>query len=413
MGQDHPRVEGKSFRGPRLFSSSLTPQSSPWLGDGAPAPGAVPSPGFCSWVPFFWLPPQVHLQPPPALETLQSWQLRAVHTGQSRVSGTDVSLGLSLAVTHLVRSEGRAQGNSPQPKYRAGLPGASDVLRCRKATRVAGNLPRESPGKHRQLGDQPPHWVLLQLVQRAGLGSCRAACMCCSGGQELPESCCCCCAEHTMSCLCICGSAHHAGIELPPPAHSIRPGHAVASSSHVPKGSTMARYTRQPWDPAQHSSSQRLWASSVSFPWREKWRGPARPCCATPQCEHCWEWGKVSGQGCLCQMGTVGLGTDRTGHRQGLPECLAERQPPQRAPQAPAQRVSLVVLETCPSVQEPLWGHGPAPLGSGSLHSLHRVCKRPVHSPVLYQAKMQELNEFLKLVLVSAFFFNFPSRQGG
>lgn len=34
---------------------------------------------------------------------------------------------------------------------------------------------------------------------------------------------------------------------------------------------------RQPWDPAQHSSSQHLWASSVSFPWREKWRGPAWP----------------------------------------------------------------------------------------------------------------------------------------
>lgn len=96
----------------------------------------------------------MHLQPPPALETLQSWQLRAVHAGQSRVSGTDVSLGLSLAVTHLVRSEGRAQGNSPQPKYRAGLPGASDALRCRKATQVAGNPPRDSPGKHREIRGQ-------------------------------------------------------------------------------------------------------------------------------------------------------------------------------------------------------------------------------------------------------------------
>lgn len=78
-----------------------------------------------------------------------------------------------------------------------------------------------------------------------------------------------------------------------------------------------------------------------------------------------------------------------------------------------SERVSLAILETCPSVQEPLWGHCPAPLGTGSLHSLHGVSKRPVHSPVLYQAKMQELNEFLKLVLVSAFFLNFPSRQGG
>lgn len=55
-----------------------------------------------------------------------------------------------------------------------------------------------------------------------------------------------------------------------------------------------------------------------------------------------------------------------------------------------------------------LWVHCPTPLGSGSLHSLHRVSKRPVHLPVLYQAKMQELNEFLKLVLVSAFFFISP-----
>lgn len=154
VGQDHLHVEGKSVWEPRLSSSSLTPQSSPWPSDGAPAPGAVLSTGFCSWVPFFWLPPRVHLQPPPALETLQSCQLGAVHAGQSRVSGTDVSLGLSLTVTHLVRSDGRAQGNSPQPKYRAGLPGASDALWCRKAIQVVGNLPRQSPGKHREVRGQ-------------------------------------------------------------------------------------------------------------------------------------------------------------------------------------------------------------------------------------------------------------------
>lgn len=47
--------------------------------------------------------------------------------------------------------------------------------------------------------------VLLQLVQRAGLGSCRPASTCCSGGEGLPESCCC--ADRTMSagCSCICG----------------------------------------------------------------------------------------------------------------------------------------------------------------------------------------------------------------
>lgn len=128
VDQDHLHVKGKTIWGPRLSSSSLTPQSSPWLGDGAPAPGAVHRTGFYSWVLFFWLPPHVHLQPPSALETLQSWQLRVVHTGQGRVSGTDVSLGLSLAVTHLVRLERRAQGNSPQPKYRVGFPGA--LMRC-------------------------------------------------------------------------------------------------------------------------------------------------------------------------------------------------------------------------------------------------------------------------------------------
>lgn len=89
----------------------------------------------------------------PPSETLQSCQLRAVRAGQSRVSGTDVSLGLSLAVTHLFSSEGRAQGNSPQPKYRAGLPGASDALWCRKATWVAGNLLRERPGQCREVGE--------------------------------------------------------------------------------------------------------------------------------------------------------------------------------------------------------------------------------------------------------------------
>lgn len=191
-------------------------------------------------MPFLWLSPHVHLQPPPALEMLQSWQLRAVHAGQSRVSGTDVSLGLSLTVTHLVRSEGRAQGNSPQPKYRAGLPGACDALRCRKGHLGGGESAWRQPRETQ--GDQGPVTTVGFAAASAerGLGSCRAACMCCSGGRELPEICCCC-ADHTMSCLCICGSAHHTGTGLPPPAHSFRPGHAVASSSHMPKVSTTAR----------------------------------------------------------------------------------------------------------------------------------------------------------------------------
>lgn len=137
----------------------------------------------------------------PPSQTLQSCQLRAVRTGQSRVSGTDVSLGLSLTVTHLFSLEGRAQGNSPQPKYRAGLPGASDTLLCRKATQVAGNLPRVQAGQ----GASSLSGVLCQLVQRAGLGSCRPTSMCCSGGEGLPGSCCS--ADLTVStgCSCICG----------------------------------------------------------------------------------------------------------------------------------------------------------------------------------------------------------------
>lgn len=56
--------------------------------------------------------------------------------------------------------------------------------------------------------------------------------------------------------------------------------------------------------------------------------------------------------------------------------------------------------------------HYPAPPGTGSSH--RDSLQRPVRSPVLYQAEMQELNEFFKLVLGSDyFFFNFPSRQGG
>lgn len=108
----------------------------------------------------------------------------------------------------------------------------------------------------------------------------------------------------------------------------------------------------------------------------------------------------------------------RTGHRQGLP--VFGREAATRLSSrgtstgcALGLSVSLTVLEACPSVQEPLWGHCPAPLGSGSLHSLHRVSERPVHSPVLYQAKMQELNEFLKLVLVSAFFLISPLGREG
>lgn len=47
--------------------------------------------------------------------------------------------------------------------------------------------------------------------------------------------------------------------------------------------------------------------------------------------------------------------------------------------------------------------HYPAPLGTGSSH--RDSLQRPVRSPVLYQAEMQELNEFFKLVLGSDFFF--------
>lgn len=117
------------------------------------------APGCCS---FGCLPVCTCSHLPPS-EMLQSCQLRAVRTGQSRVSGTNVSLGLSLAVTHLFSSEGRAQGNSPQPKYRAGLPGASDALPCRKATRVAGNLSCRVQGGWEASSCNA---VLLWLVQR-------------------------------------------------------------------------------------------------------------------------------------------------------------------------------------------------------------------------------------------------------
>lgn len=124
------------------------------------------SPGCCS---FGCLPACTCSHLPPS-ETLQSCQLGAVRAGQSRVSGTDVSLGLSLAVTHLFSSEGRAQGNSPQPKYRAGLPGASDALCCRKAAQVAGNLPRERPGNAGRSRShlQPQGFALAGAESRSG-----------------------------------------------------------------------------------------------------------------------------------------------------------------------------------------------------------------------------------------------------
>lgn len=128
------------------------------------------------------------------------------------------------------------------------------------------------------------------------------------------------------------------------------------------------------------------------LPWKEKWRSPAQPCCATPQCEHCWEWGKVSGQGHLCQMGTVRLGIGRTGHGQGLPECLAgsshhaELHGHQHSMCSGSERASLAVLETCPSVQEPfgataqpLWAQAPCTACTWSRKGqcIHRYCTKP------------------------------------
>lgn len=55
-------------------------------------------------------------------------------------------------------------------------------------------------------------------------------------------------------------------------------------------------------------------------------------------------------------------------------------------------------------------GHYPAPLGTGSSH--RDSLQRPVRSLVLYQAEMQELREFLKLVLGSAIFFFLISPLG-
>lgn len=155
------------------------------------------TPGCCS---FGCLPVCTCSHLPPS-ETLQSCQLGAVRTGQSRVSGTNVSLGLSLAVTHLFSSEGRAQGNSSQPKYRAGLPGASEARPCRKATRVAGNRSRRVQGGG-EAGSCST--VLLWLVQRAGRGRWRPANVCCLGGERLPESS----ADHavTTSCSHTCSS---------------------------------------------------------------------------------------------------------------------------------------------------------------------------------------------------------------
>lgn len=168
---------------------------------------------------------------------------------------------------------------------------------------------------------------------------------------------------------------------------------------------------RQQWDPAQHSSSQYLWASSVSFLGGRS--GEAQPGHAVPplsvstagsrgRCQDraiCVRW---------AQLGWVRAELDTGRGFQSVWQGgshHAELHGHQHSVCSWSTCVSLTVLETCPSVQELLWGHSPAPLGSGSLHSLHRVSKGPVHLPVLYQAKMQELNEFLKLVLVSAFFF--------
>lgn len=162
-GKEKEREDVGLFGAPRLPSNSLSPftlvgkhpcGAALCLGDGVCAL-QHPSSSAQGWVSLLDAVPLAASPHAPAATSCTPKRGSPASSercaGQSRVSGTDASLGLSLAVTHLFSSEGRARGNSPQPKYRAGLPGASDVLWCRKAIRVAGNLPREMLENHKEV----------------------------------------------------------------------------------------------------------------------------------------------------------------------------------------------------------------------------------------------------------------------
>lgn len=208
--------------------------------------------------------------------------------------------------------------------------------------------------------------VLLQLVQRAGLGSCRPASMCCSRGEGLPESCCC--ADHTMSTgySCICGVQ-----PSPVPAtmasrslHQLTPlGLAVLwPQAHTCQTEALQPGSmRQQQDPLRPSIRQ----PSISglpaspFPGREQQGGPALPSCFTPQCRHCWERGKVSGQGWLAvsNRGRQAAYGQHQGTGKGFQtawqggSCHAELHRHQHGTCHRPKCASRAVLETCPSVQ--------------------------------------------------------------
>lgn len=124
--------------------------------------------------------------------------------------------------------------------------------------------------------------VLLQLVQRAGLGSCRPASTCCSGGERLPESCCC--ADHTMStgCSCIRGVQPSPG-PTTLASGSLRQLTLLGLAVLWPQAHTCQ--TEAPWPGSRSQPWDPLWPSipqpSISglpasaFPGREQQGGPA------------------------------------------------------------------------------------------------------------------------------------------
>jgi len=225
------------------------------------------------------------------------------------------------------------------------------------------------------------------------------------GGEGLPESCCC--ADRAASA----GCSRVRGAQ-PSPAPAI----LASGSSYrlTPSGLATPRppaHTCQAETPQPGSTSSGIRCGPASLGPASRLlflggsSGGAPPCCCTPL----WERGRLSARGwlsgCVTQ-GQAGWGRAAPGDRQGLPDRLAGRQPPRRAPPAPARRTPSAKRASHTVLDVSSGAGDPAPLGTGSSHSPHRdSVRRPLHSPVLYQAQMQELHEFLKLVLVSAIFF--------
>lgn len=186
--------------------------------------------------------------------------------------------------------------------------------------------------------------------------------------------------------------AHHPGVGLPAPAHPVRAVCAVASSSHVPNGGTVAR-EHEPAvgsSVAQHPSAQHLWASSICLSWEGAAGRPGRA--ALPLGVG------ASGRGGRCQDRAVRLSVANRGRQPGyrqqqgwarasrLPGRHAELHRHQHSTCHQAKRVSHAVLRDAsfgagdPATTQPLRALAPCTACTGTRSKgqcARRYCTKP------------------------------------